>query len=196
MRDTSMASRPTPQSASALTRAAGRLLLRLAGFHLEGEYPAEHVRYVMIVAPHTSNWDFLVGLFAKWALGLRVRFLAKHTLFKFPLGVFLRWWGGIPIRRHAAVGVVPDAVEAFRRSESLALVITPEGTRRKSEAWKSGFYRIAQEAGVPIVPVVFDYPRRAVRFHPPFWPTGDYEQDLPRLQALYSSAMAFRPENY
>jgi 1-acyl-sn-glycerol-3-phosphate acyltransferase len=191
-----MADRPTPQSGSAFTRAFGRLLLRLAGFHLEGEYPADATHYVMIVAPHTSNWDFVVGLFAKWALGLHVRFLAKHTLFRFPLGVFLRWWGGMPIDRHAPGGVVGGAVDAFRNTEFFALVITPEGTRRKTDAWKSGFYRIAQEAGVPILPVVFDYPKRAVRFHPLFRPTGDYEKDLPRLQAFYSPAMALHPENY
>jgi 1-acyl-sn-glycerol-3-phosphate acyltransferase len=149
----------------------------------------------MIVAPHTSNWDFVVGMFAKWALGLRARFLAKHTVFRFPLGPFLRWWGGIPIRRHAAGGVVPDAVAAFREHEYLAMVITPEGTRSKAE-WKSGFYRIAHAAGVPIVPVAFDYPKRAIRFNPPFWPTGDYEKDLPALQAFFSRDMALRPENY
>jgi 1-acyl-sn-glycerol-3-phosphate acyltransferase len=187
---------PTPQSAGAFTRGLGAFLLRLSGFHLEGEYPAHLAKYVMIVAPHTSNWDFVVGLFAKWALGLRVRFLAKHTIFRFPLGTFLRWWGGMPIRRHEAGGVVPDAVAAFRENESLCVVITPEGTRTKVAAWKSGFYRIAHEAGVPIVPVAFDYVKRAIRFHPPFWPTGDYDADLPKLQACFSREIALRPENY
>jgi 1-acyl-sn-glycerol-3-phosphate acyltransferase len=170
--------------------------MRLIRFHIEGEYPAGLQRYVLIVAPHTSNWDFPVGMFVKFALGLRVRFLAKHTLFRFPLGVLLRWWGGLPIERTAAGGVVESAVRAFRENESLAVVITPEATRRKSDAWKSGFYRIAREAGVPILPVAFDYRARAIRFHPPFWPTGDYEKDLPLLQACFSREMAFHPENY
>jgi 1-acyl-sn-glycerol-3-phosphate acyltransferase len=186
----------TPQSAGPVTRAFGRLGLRLAGFHIEGEYPADLKSYVMIVAPHTSNWDFVVGLFAKFALGLRVRFLAKHSLFRFPLGVLLRWWGGLPIERRAAGGVVAGAVRAFRENESLAVVITPEGTRGKTDAWKSGFYRIAHEAGVPILPVAFDYRAHAVRFHPPFWPTGDYEKDLPLLQACFSAEMAVHPEMY
>ena len=191
-----MADRPTPQSGGAFTRGLGSFLLRLCGFHFEGEYPTDVTRYVMIVAPHTSNWDFVVGLFAKWKLGLHARFLAKHTLFKPPLGAVLRWWGGIPIRRHQAGGVVPDAVQAFRDHEALAVVITPEGTRSKAPAWKSGFYRIAQEAGVPILPVAFDYSKRAVRFHLPFWPTGDYERDLPQLMACFSPEMAAHPENY
>jgi 1-acyl-sn-glycerol-3-phosphate acyltransferase len=186
----------TPLRANAFTRAFGRLAFRLIGFHFEGEYPKDASHYVMIVAPHTSNWDFVVGLMAKWALGLHGRFLAKHTLFRGPVGLFLRWWGGIPIDRHAAVGVVESAVAAFKSSEQLALVITPEGTRRRVEAWKSGFYRIAYAAGVPILPVAFDYSKRALVFHPFFWPTGDYEKDLPLLRACFSREMALRPENY
>ena len=191
-----MGERETPQRGHALTRAFGRLAFRLLGFHFEGEYPKDASHYVMIVAPHTSNWDFVVGLMAKWALGLHVRFLAKHTLFKWPLGVFLRFWGGFPVDRRAAVGMVESAALAFKNSKQFGLVITPEGTRGKTEAWKSGFYRIAHAAGVPILPVVFDYQKRALVFEPLFWTTGDYEKDLPRLQAYFSREMALRPENY
>ena len=186
----------TPQQAGAFVRALGRTALRLIGWRLEGEYPEHAARYVMIVAPHTSNWDVVVGMFAKFALGLHVRFLAKHTLFRWPLGVLLRWWGGFPIDRRATGGVVESAARAFRESEQFALTITPEGTRGKVDAWKSGFYRVAHAAGVPILPVAFDYSKRAVRFHPLFWPTGEYELDLPKLQACFSREMALRPENY
>ena len=186
----------TPQRGHAFTRAFGRFAFRLLGFHFEGEYPEDASHYVMIIAPHTSNWDFVVGLMAKWALGLRVRFLAKHTLFFWPLGVFLRWWGGFPVDRRAAIGMVESAAEAFRTSEQFGLVITPEGTRGRTETWKSGFYRIAHAAGVPILPVVFDYKKRALVFEPLFRTTGDYEQDLPRLQAYFSAEMALRPEKY
>jgi 1-acyl-sn-glycerol-3-phosphate acyltransferase len=191
-----MGERETPQRGHALTRAFGRLAFRLLGFHFEGTYPKDASHYVMIVAPHTSNWDFVVGLMAKWALGLDVRFLAKHTLFKWPLGVFLRYWGGFPVDRRAAVGMVESAALAFKNSAQFALVITPEGTRGKTEAWKSGFYRIAHAAGVPILPVVFDYQKRALVFEPLFFPTGDYEQDLPKLQASFSAEMARHPGSY
>jgi 1-acyl-sn-glycerol-3-phosphate acyltransferase len=191
-----MGERETPQRGHALTRAFGRLAFRMLGFHFEGEYPKDASHYVMIIAPHTSNWDFVVGLMAKWALGLHVRFLAKHTLFRWPLGIVLRWWGGFPVDRRATVGVVESAALAFKSSQQFGLVITPEGTRGKTDAWKSGFYRIAHAAGVPILPVVFDYKKRALVFEPLFWTTGDYEKDLPRLQASFSREMALRPENY
>jgi 1-acyl-sn-glycerol-3-phosphate acyltransferase len=150
----------------------------------------------MIVAPHTSNWDFIVGLMAKLALGLGVRFLAKHTLFHGLLGAFLRWIGGIPVDRNAADGVVGEAIAEFRRREKLFLVITPEGTRKRVAAWKSGFYRIAEAAGVPILPVAFDYASRAVALGSLFVPTGDYEADLEVLRSKFRAEMALRPENY
>jgi 1-acyl-sn-glycerol-3-phosphate acyltransferase len=151
---------------------------------------------VLIVAPHTSNWDFPTGLWVKLAMHMGARFVGKHTLFRFPLGVFMRWLGGVPVDRGAAAGFVGEAARAVRESERMTLVIAPEGTRRRTEKWKSGFYRIAMEAGVPIVPAGFDYPRKVVFFAPPFLPTGDYERDLAALRRLYRPEMAVRPENY
>lgn len=184
-----------PQRGNAFSRAIGRLGMTIMGFHFEGSIP-DIPRLVMIVAPHTSNWDFLVGLFAKLALGLRGRFIGKHTLFRGPFGWFLRWLGGIPVDRRAPGGIVESSVEAMRAADKLYLVVAPEGTRKKAPAWKSGFYRIAQGAGVPILAVAFDYGRRAVAFAPLFQPTGDYEADLPALRARFDASMAYRPENY
>lgn len=184
-----------PQRGNAFSRAIGRLGLVVMRFHLEGSVP-DVPRVVLIVAPHTSNWDFLVGLFAKLALNLRARFIAKHTLFRGPFGSFLRWLGGIPVDRKAAGGVVENAIETLRGAEKLYLVLTPEGTRKKVPAWRSGFYRIALGAGVPILPVAFDYQKRAIRFEPLFEPTGDYDADLPALRSGFDAAMAYRPENY
>jgi 1-acyl-sn-glycerol-3-phosphate acyltransferase len=184
-----------PSRGNAFSRALGRAGLAILRFRLEGEVP-DVPRAVVIVAPHTSNWDFVVGLFGKLALGLRVRFIAKHTLFRGPFGSFLRWMGGISVDRRAAAGVVETAVEAMKAAEKLYLVLTPEGTRRKVPAWKSGFYRIAHGAAVPILPVAFDFQRRAIVFEPLFDPTGDYDADLPALRARFSAAMARRPENY
>jgi 1-acyl-sn-glycerol-3-phosphate acyltransferase len=151
---------------------------------------------VLIVAPHTSNWDFLTGLWAKLALRLEVSFLGKHTLFWWPLGAFLRSIGGIPIDRSRAQGVAEDAARALRDSEQLVLVIAPEGTRRKTDRWKSGFYRIAEAAGVPVFLVAFDYGRRVIRLGPLVEPSGDYEKDLAEIQSHYRREMALRPENY
>jgi 1-acyl-sn-glycerol-3-phosphate acyltransferase len=184
-----------PQRGNAFSRAVGRIGFRLFRFHFEGSWP-DLPRLVVIVAPHTSNWDFVIGLFGKLALGLRLRFIAKHTLFRGPLGWFLLWLGGIPVDRKAAGGVVESAIEALRSAEKLLLVITPEGTRKKTREWKSGFHRIACGAGVPILPVAFDYRKRAIIFEPAFEPTGEYAADLAVLRSGFEAAMAYRPENY
>jgi 1-acyl-sn-glycerol-3-phosphate acyltransferase len=184
-----------PRRGNAFSRGLGRLGLAVLRFRFEGSVP-DAPRVVLIVAPHTSNWDFVVGLFAKLALGLRARFIAKHTLFRGPFGSFLRWLGGIPVDRKAAGGIVESAIEAMRAADRLYLVLTPEGTRAKVPAWRSGFYRIAHGAGVPILPVAFDYRRRRIAFQRPFTPTGDYDNDLPALRSGFEAAMAYRPENY
>jgi 1-acyl-sn-glycerol-3-phosphate acyltransferase len=174
--------------------AVGRLMMGLTGWRIEGAVP-DLPRMVLIVAPHTSNWDFLTGLWAKLALRLGGRFVGKHTLFKGPMGVFMRWLGGVPVDRRAATGFVEQVARALRDAERMVVVIAPEGTRKRT-AWKSGFYRIAVAAGVPILPVAFDYPRRAVVFAPPFRPTGDYEQDLAAIRAHFRPEMALIPANY
>jgi 1-acyl-sn-glycerol-3-phosphate acyltransferase len=180
---------------SRLAGALGRLAMRLGGWRFEGELPDVR-RLVLIVAPHTSNWDFLVGLQAKLALRLGCTFIGKHTLFRFPLGVLMRWLGGIPVNRAAAGGFVDEVVRALRAADRMTVVLAPEGTRSRVAQWKSGFYRIACDAGVPILPVGFDYSRRVVFFAPLFHPTGDYEKDLTKLRGHYRAEMARRPENY
>ena len=170
-------------------------MLTLAGWKIEGTLP-EAAKFMLIVVPHTSNWDFLVGLMAKLALRLECRFIAKHSLFWWPFGAFLRSIGGIAVDRTAAGDVVDGAVRALAARERLVLVITPEGTRSKVERWKSGFHRIALAAGVPIALGVLDYSRKVVRLGPAIVPSDDYERDLARLQAHVTPAMARHPGNY
>jgi 1-acyl-sn-glycerol-3-phosphate acyltransferase len=173
----------------------GRLSMGLTGWHFEGEVPDVR-KMVLIVAPHTSNWDFPVGLQAKFALRLGGTFIAKHTLFRWPLGILMRVLGGLPVDRSAAAGLTGEVVRALRGADRMTVILTPEGTRARVEQWKSGFYRIAHEAGVPILPVGFDYPRKVIFFAPLFHPTGNYEKDLRLLRAHYRPEMARRPENY
>ena len=175
--------------------AAGRFVMGLRGWRVEGSYP-DVPRMVLIVAPHTSNWDFLTGLQVKLAMRMGARFIGKHTIFRWPLGVFMRWLGGVPVDRSAAEGFVEDTARVLREAERMTLVIAPEGTRRRTDRWKSGFYRIAVAAGVPILPVGFDYPRKVIFFAPVFHPTGDYEKDLAALQSLFRADMALKPGNY
>ena len=170
-------------------------MLRATGWGLEGALPDEP-KAILLVAPHTSNWDFPVGVWVQFALRLKARFLGKHTLFWWPFGVFLRSIGGIAVDRSKAEGVAEDTTRAFREHESLMLVIAPEGTRSKSKKWKSGFYRIAVAAEVPILLIAFDYRRKVIRLGPLFRATDDYEKDLPEIQSHFDAGMARHPENY
>jgi 1-acyl-sn-glycerol-3-phosphate acyltransferase len=181
-----------PRRGNAFSRALGRTLLALGGWRIEGEFP-DRAKMVAIVAPHTSNWDFLVGISAVWALGLRVRFIGKHTLFHGPLGWLMRWFGGIPVNRAAPQGFVPQAVEAMRMTDAIFLAITPAGTRSSTRPWKSGFYHIAHAARVPILPVAFDGSRRTIRLLAPFETSGDYAREIPQLRALYDGIRGVKP---
>lgn len=184
-----------PRAHGPLTARFGRFMLGLFGWRIEGAFP-DAPKFVLIVAPHTSNWDFPVGLMAKFALRLDVRYMAKRSLFWFPLGVFLRAMGGIAVDRSAAADVAATSAREFARREKLVLVITPEGTRSRVERWKSGFYRIALAAKVPVVLAVFDYPARVVRLGPAFQATGNYEADLAAIQSHVKASMAKHPGNY
>jgi 1-acyl-sn-glycerol-3-phosphate acyltransferase len=184
-----------PRRGNAFSRGVGRFVLSGMGWRLEGVVP-NVPRCVAIVAPHTSNWDFVVGLAADLALGLRVRFLAKDKLFRRPLGTLLTWIGGLPVDRATPDGVVAQAVSLLRELEPFVLALAPEGTRKRVERWKTGFHRIALGAGVPIWPVSLDYRTRILRLHPAFEPSGDLEADLARLQSQYEPGMARYPEHY
>ena len=175
--------------------AVGRFMMGIRGWRVEGTIP-DIPRMVLIVAPHTSNWDFLTGVWVKLAMRMGARFVGKHTLFRWPLGVFMRWLGGVPVDRSAATGFAEETARVLKESARLTLVIAPEGTRKHTDRWKSGFYRIALATGVPILLAAFDYPRKVVVFGPLFHPGGDYEKDLAALQSHYRAGMALRPENY
>lgn len=186
-----------PTRGSALGRGIGRLVLRGARWRVRGELP-ELSRMVIIVAPHTSNWDFVIGFAVYLALDLEARWFGKHTLFRWPTGPLLRRFGGIPIERQSerAADVVDRSVREFEAQERLLLALTPEGTRRKVDEWKSGFYRIAVRTGVPIVPVGFDYRRREVIIFPPIRPTGDWATDIPRIKAIFGGVTARHPQQF
>jgi 1-acyl-sn-glycerol-3-phosphate acyltransferase len=150
-------------------------------------------RSVVVFYPHTSNWDFAVGLLAKWATGIAFRWVGKHTLFATPLGPIFRHWGGIPVDRRDPAGFVDTLAAAYAAHASFHLVITPEGTRSRTEHWKSGFYRLAQAVRVPVGLAFIDRSRREVGIGAWIDLTGDVEQDLARLRAFYAPKVAWRP---
>ena len=167
-------------------RAFGRFVVAAMRFRVEGEIP-DWPKLVVSVAPHTSNWDFLIGMGAMFALDLKLNFLAKHTLFRAPFGPLFRWMGGIPVDRTSAHGVVGDAVHAFEASERLMLAIAPEGTRSRVSHFKSGFLHIARGAHVPLLLASFDWGNRCVRLGPPFETSGDVASDLQKIEAYYAT---------
>lgn len=173
-----------PRRGGRIGRWLGRTVLRLLGWRVEGSFP-EVPKLVVIAAPHSSNWDFVIGISLVAALGIRVRFIGKRELFRGPIGAWLRWMGGIPVDRDHPAGIVETVSAEFDRAPAMVLGIAPEGTRRRGAEWKTGFYRIAVRAGVPIVPGFFDWSRKVVGLLSPVTPTGNPEQDLPAIRALY-----------
>jgi len=160
-------------------------VLRACGWTLRF-VPPPTPKSVVIFYPHTSNWDFPIGLLARNATGLRVSWVGKHTLFRWPLAGLMRRLGGIPIDRGARAGLVEALTAEFARRESFHVAIAPEGTRRRSEHWRSGFYRLALAAQVPVGLGFFDYPRREVGIDQWLWMTGDADTDLAAIAAAYA----------
>lgn len=178
-----------------IVRWVSRVFFFLSGWKATGA-PAPYRKYVLLAAPHTSNWDGIILLPASSILGLDLRFLGKDSLFKGPLGWLLRALGGIPIDRSKRQSVVSQAVEWFQKSDDLVLGIAPEGTRAYTEGWKTGFYYIALEAKVPIAMGYIDYAKKEGGIFPEFLePTGDIEKDFEFFRKWYGPCVAGRPEN-
>lgn len=174
------------------------LILPLIGWRVEGRLP-EADKYILIVYPHTSNWDLPVGLVCAHALGLLAQwpygFMVKDSALKWPvIGQLIRRLGGIGIDRSSNSNAVDQMVAVFEKSERLFLAITPEGTRKRTDHWKSGFYHIARKANLPIVLAYLDFKRRAGGLGPALIPTGDIEADLQRMREFYARVTPFYPE--
>jgi 1-acyl-sn-glycerol-3-phosphate acyltransferase len=157
---------------------------RLAGWTAHGELPAAR-KFIILGAPHTSNWDFPVFLGTVHARGRRVRFIGKRSLFCWPLGGFMRALGGVPVDRGARRDLVGQIVEQVRTHDDFLLIVAAEGTRARTTRWKTGFYQIALGAGIPIVCAGPDYPARRGIFGPIIHPSGDYEADMAPAFAFF-----------
>ena len=175
-----------PRRESAMMRAFGRGLLRLLGWHVEGEIP-NLPKFVIAVAPHTSNWDFVVGMATMFALDLRLSFIGKHTLFEGPFAGLFRWMGGIPVDRSTHHGLVADSVRAFETVDRRILALAPQGTRSPVAHFKSGFLHIARGAGVPVLLAALDYGTRTVRMGPLIVPGEDIEAERERIEGMFRS---------
>lgn len=175
----------TPMMCGPVMRGLGRNMLRFWGWTLEGQVPKDK-KILLIAAPHTSNWDWLIGVGGLLALGIRLTYIAKHSLFVGPLGWIMRATGGVPINRDSAQGAVDEIVNQFETHERLYYLIAPEGTRKEVERWKSGFLRVAYKAHVPVLMVSFDYRSKTILLGPYAELTGDLDEDLARVQNYYA----------
>jgi 1-acyl-sn-glycerol-3-phosphate acyltransferase len=183
--------RPGPPTA--VQRLALRFLAAF-GWRVDIRWPPVP-RCVIVVYPHTSNWDFVVGYLARLAIALPVRWIGKDSLFRWPLAGLFRRMGGIPVNRRAPTGFIAQLVEAFRREETMWLAITPEGTRARTDRWRSGFYRLALAAEVPVGLAFIDYRARLVGLRTYLTLSGDEAADLARIRAEYENHPGKRPEN-
>lgn len=182
-----------PRRGTVLSQRLGCWLLARLGWQIRGEFP-NVPQAVVIGAPHTSNWDGLVGVATVLALRLRIALMGKHTLFKGPFGPLLRALGLIPVDRTSAGAVVAHSVARFRARPQLFLGMAPEGTRNGADEWKTGFYRIAQEAGVPILLAVFDYGKRELRLPLTLYPSGDMDADMAKILDCYRNVTPKHPQ--
>ncbi len=179
---------------SQLLQALTALIMRLTGWRVTGQLP-DLPKFVLIGAPHTSNWDFLLFLGVIFNLGANVRYMGKAELFRGPLGFFFRYCGGIPVDRSRSNGLVEQMVQASQATERFILTIAPEGTRSRVREWKRGFYHIARDAGIPIVLAVVDGRQKTVRVGQVFHPTGDVEADMQAIQGFFTGMLGVKRQD-
>lgn len=173
-----------------------RFVLRTSGWKTRVEAHMTYRRCVLIMAPHTSNWDFVIGRLALWAIGVKAGFLIKKEAFFFPLGALLKKMGGIPVDRGQSKNVVWQIAVLLNKSKEMALVITPEGTRSLRHEWKKGFYYIASMAEVPIVMGYLDYAKKEAGIGAMIYPSEDYKADLTKIYNFYENFTACHPEKF
>ncbi|MDP1931001.1 MAG: 1-acyl-sn-glycerol-3-phosphate acyltransferase [Gammaproteobacteria bacterium] len=177
-----------------LLRLLAILLLKLSGWKAVGR-PLENARFVLIGAPHTSNWDFVVMLLVVLKLRLKLFWMGKNSLFPTPLGWLMKWLGGIPVDRSRNHNLVDHTVKQYKENPELIVLIPPEGTRSRVKEWKTGFYHIAVNAEVPVLMGYIDAAKKEAGLADFFHPTGNIEVDMPAIRAFYAGKTGINPEN-
>lgn len=175
-------------------RGLARIFMRASGWTCKMDISPPQ-KFVAVLAPHTSNWDFIYFIATALVLGLDARFLGKHTLFWGPVGPVMRWFGGVPVNRHRPDGIIPDAINFLNSREEAILAIAPEGTRSRVTSWKTGFYRIAIEAEAPIILTGLDYASKTASVGPIFPATGDLDADMRAIRTYYDDFKGKKPRN-
>jgi 1-acyl-sn-glycerol-3-phosphate acyltransferase len=173
-----------------------KLILKLWGWRAADTFPYHLKKYVLIVAPHTSGWDFIVGVLFRYALKLeKAKYLGKQELFKPPFGFIFRWLGGYPVDRTHSHNIVDEVVKIFNAHDEFGLALSPEGTRKRVDKLRTGFYNIAKGAQVPIVMVGFDFSKKEVSFSEPLYTTDNQEEDFKKILDFFRPVKGKHPEN-
>jgi len=172
------------------------LFFKISGWKLEGTIGPSVKKCIIIIAPHTSWYDFYLGVLVRKILDIHIDFVAKAELFKSPFGWYFRWVGGTSLDRTSNQNKVEAIAQIFKTREVFRLALSPEGTRKKTERWRTGFYYIAKIAQVPIIMVSFDYGTKTVKFSEPFYTTGNLEKDFPEIEGFYKDVMGKVPEKF
>lgn len=179
-----------------MKKAICKLILKLAGWKVENNMDPNITKYIVAMAPHTSNWDFFIGWVGYASLGISSRYLIKKEAFVFPIGGIVRALGGIPVDRKASTNVVMQVGELFKKQTHLVITITPEGTRSLNKNWKRGYYYIAEHAQVPIALGYLDYKKKIGGIGGSFLPSGDYNADFEIIENFYMNINARYPKNF
>lgn len=179
-----------------MKKSFARFIMKLIGWKVVNNLPPEVKKCVVMMAPHTSNWDFLLGFLGYMTIGINSKYLIKKEAFVFPLGNFLRAVGAIPVDRKASTNIVIQVGEMFKAADSLYITITPEGTRSLSRNWKRGFYHIAENAGVPVAFGFLDYKTKVGGIGRILMPSGDYDADLKQIEDFYKNINPRFPEKF
>ncbi len=177
-----------------MRRLVNYIFCTLFGWNIQGTFP-DRDQFIVIAAPHTSNWDFIVGLTVRYILNVKINYLGKSSLFKWPWGWFFRATGGAPVDRSNKRDTVSVVVDLFKKNKRFRLALAPEGTRKKVDEWRSGFYYIALGAEVPIVMISMDFASKTIGISKPFYPSGEKEKDFIEIKSFYKGVVGKIPQN-
>ena len=180
-------------SRSKILRKIARFGINISGWTIKGKVPDEE-RIVIIAAPHTSNWDFILAMLAIFGLNIKVRWLGKNSIFKPGFKKFFEWLGGIPVYRDNPSSLIENVVNIVKKERSIVIAMTPEGTRKKVKRWKTGFLRIAKQTHSKILLISIDAPTKSIEIGKIFNPTGNSEEDLAYIQKYYSTFRGINPQ--
>ncbi len=172
------------------------IFFKILNWKLIGGIDPDIKKCIIIVAPHTSWYDFFIGILVRKILDIQINFIAKRELFKPPFGWYFGWVGGAPLDRTPNQNKVEAMTRIFQSREIFRLALSPEGTRKKTERWKTGFYYTARAADVPIIKVAFDYGFKEVRIAPPFYTSDDTQEDMKKILSFYEGVEGKKPENF